>query len=115
MTHFGHFGGYQKWHWGCPNQIIEFQTFYFSNVLVVAPTLTYVTSTKAPPPNPTLSIWGKKIIFVLNGPKGSTWAHLRTHTYIEIGHFHHTILCTRKLSDFSHEYDLLALNPTQIL
>ena len=27
----------------------------------------------APPPNPTLSFWGKKFIFVWNGPIGSRW------------------------------------------
>ena len=29
---------------------------------------------EAPPPNPTLSIWDKKFIFVWNGPKVSRWA-----------------------------------------
>ena len=29
---------------------------------------------EAPPPNPTLSIWGENFIFVWNGPKGSRWA-----------------------------------------
>ena len=29
---------------------------------------------KAPPPNPTLSFWGNKLIFVSNGTKVSTWA-----------------------------------------
>ena len=37
------------------------------------------------------------------------------HIHVEIGHSHHAILCTWKLSDFPQKYDLLASNPTQIL
>ena len=33
-----------------------------------------IVCSKAPLPNPTLSLWGNKLIFVWNGPKVSRWA-----------------------------------------
>ena len=37
-------------------------------------TIQMIFCSKAPPPNPTLFLWGNKLIFVWNGPKVSRWA-----------------------------------------